>query len=144
MEDALQATWLILLTRVEQVRDPECLGGWLTSIMRHECVKIVRCAGRRRESLVDDWAGYESDKPDDVDVRARLDREVPSSQIWRLVCQLPLRQRDLIRALYEPDQPSYSDVSVRMSMPLGAIGPTRQRALRRLRALMEGRDPVRT
>jgi DNA-directed RNA polymerase specialized sigma24 family protein len=144
VEDALEATWLILLTHVEQVRDPECLGGWLTSIMRHGCVKIVRCAGRRRESLVDDWAGYESDTPDDVDVRARLDREVPSSQIWRLVCQLPPRQRDLIRALYEPDQPSYSDASVRMSMPLGAIGPTRQRALRRLRALMEGRDPVRT
>jgi DNA-directed RNA polymerase specialized sigma24 family protein len=112
VEDVLQATWLILLTHVEQVRDPACLGGWLTSIMRHECVRIVRRAGRRRESLVDDWAGYESDTPDDVDVRARLDREVLSSQIWRPVCQPPPGQRDLIRALYEPDQPSYSDVSV--------------------------------
>lgn len=143
VEDALQATWLILLTHVEQVRDPACLGGWLTSIMRHECLRIMRRAGRRRESLVDEWAGYEGYTTDDVDVAARLDREVLSSQIWRLVCRLPPRQRDLIRALYEPDPPSYSDVSVRMSMPLGAIGPTRQRALRRLRALLEGRDPVR-
>jgi RNA polymerase sigma factor (sigma-70 family) len=142
VEDALQTTWLILLTQVEQVRDPACLGGWLSSIMRHECVHIVRRAGRRRECLVDAWAGGEGVAPDEVDVDALLEREVLSSQIWRLVCQLPPRQRDLIRALYEPDHPSYSDVSVRITMPVGAIGPTRQRALRGLRALIEGKELV--
>lgn len=144
VEDALQATWLILLTHVEQVRDPACLGGWLTSIMRHECLRIVRRAGRRRESLVDDWAGYEGNASDDVDAGELLDRDGLTPHIWRLVCQLPPRQRDLIRALYERDQLSYTDVSVRMNMPLGAIGPTRQRALRRLRELIEGMDLVGT
>jgi RNA polymerase sigma factor (sigma-70 family) len=143
VEDALQGTWLILLTHVEQLRDPACLGGWLSSIMRHECLRILRLAGRRRENLVEDWAGYEGDLPDDdVDVDALLDREGLTTQVWRLVRQLPPRQRDLIRALYERDQPSYSDVSVRLHMPVGAIGPTRQRALRRLRELIEGVDRV--
>jgi RNA polymerase sigma factor (sigma-70 family) len=143
VEDALQATWLILLTHLEQLRDAECLGAWLSSIMRHECLRVLRLAGRRRENLVEDWAGYEGDLPeDDLDVDAAIDREGLTSQVWRLVRQLPPRQRDLIRALYEGDQPSYSDVSVRLAMPVGAIGPTRQRALRRLRELIEDLDRV--
>ena len=142
VEDALQASWLILLTHLEQLRDAACLGAWLSSIMRRECLRILRLAGRRRESLVEDWAGYEGDLPDKLDVDAGLDREGLTSEVWRLVRQLPPRQRDLIRALYEGDQPSYSDVSVRLAMPVGAIGPTRQRALRRLRELIEGLDRV--
>jgi len=142
VEDALQTTWLMLLTRVEQVRDPACLGGWLASIMRHECLRLLRLSGRRRERLVEDWASYEGDAPEEEDVDALLDRADLTSRIWRLVCELPPRQRDLIRALFEQDQPSYADVSVQTGMPVGAIGPTRQRALRRLRELIEGMDLV--
>jgi RNA polymerase sigma factor (sigma-70 family) len=142
VEDALQATWMSLLTHVEQLRDPACLGGWLATIMRHECLRLLCRPGRRRERLVEDWAGYEGDSPAEDDVDALLDRADLTSQMWRLVSKLPPRQRDLIRALFEQDQPSYADVSVRVNMPVGAIGPTRRRALRRLRELIEGMDLV--
>lgn len=137
VEDALQGTWMSLLTHAGQVRDPACLGAWLATSMRHECLRLLRRAGRKREHLVEDWGPYESGDPEAVDASAAIGRDDVAAELWRLVGRLPARQRELIRLLYQAEQPSYADVSVRLDMPVGAIGPTRQRALRHLRALVD-------
>jgi DNA-directed RNA polymerase specialized sigma24 family protein len=46
---------------------------------------------------------------------------------------LPDRQRALLLTLLEDPPPSYEEISVRLNMPIGSIGPTRSRALARLR-----------
>ena len=38
-----------------------------------------------------------------------------------------------MRLLDSPEEPSYEEISRRLSMPIGSIGPTRARALERLR-----------
>lgn len=136
VEDALQGTWVSLLTHAAQVRDPACLGGWLASSMRHECLRMLRRTGRKREQLVEDWAPFEPGTGED-DAGTAIARDDVAAGLWRLVGRLPARQRDLIRMLYQAEQPSYADVSSRLAMPVGAIGPTRQRALRHLRALAD-------
>jgi DNA-directed RNA polymerase specialized sigma24 family protein len=46
----------------------------------------------------------------------------------------------LLTALYLDDsEPSYAEVSERLGMPVGSIGPTRARCLRRLRAVLGDR-----
>jgi DNA-directed RNA polymerase specialized sigma24 family protein len=54
---------------------------------------------------------------------------------------LPPRKRALIELLLEPDSPSYQEISRRLGMPVGSIGPVRQRALHRLRARLEEPKP---
>jgi DNA-directed RNA polymerase specialized sigma24 family protein len=103
---------------------------------------MLRGPGRRRERLVEDWGPYETGEPEDADAGEPFEHADLTPEIWRLVGQLSPRQRELIRVLYEPERPSYADVSVRMAMPVGAIGPTRQRALRRLRELVEAMSLV--
>ena len=60
--DAVQNTWLRALERLDTVRDPQCLGGWLATVARRECLALL--ARARRESpmeLVDlAEAGLES------------------------------------------------------------------------------------
>jgi len=45
--DAVQETFLLALTRLSQVRDPEAVGGWLHSVMRSVCAMESRRATRR-------------------------------------------------------------------------------------------------
>jgi RNA polymerase sigma factor (sigma-70 family) len=140
VEDALQRTWLALLTHAAQIRAAECLGAWLASTMRHECLRELGSAGRSRDRLVDDWAPYEANGAGDDESEALpaiLDRRAATARIWDLVERLSPRQRGLLWALYSGDEPSYADVSSRTGMPVGAIGPTRQRALGQLRALID-------
>ncbi|MGY1623840.1 RNA polymerase sigma factor [Geodermatophilus sp. SYSU D00965] len=143
VEDALQRTWVSLLTHARQIRDPRCLPAWLTTTMRNECLRELRGPGRLRDQLVGDWDPYEARCADDdvCDVLPDLlHRRELAARIWDHVDALPPRQRDLVRALYGEEEVSYADVSARTGMPVGAIGPTRQRALSRLRELIGTQD----
>jgi RNA polymerase sigma factor (sigma-70 family) len=140
VEDALQRTWMSLMTHAAQIRDSRCLGAWLSSTMRNECLRPLRSPGRVREELVDDWASYEArcEGEDESDALPELlDRRELAMRIWEFVDHLPPSQRAVIRALYAQEDASYADVSARTGMPVGGIGPTRQRALRRLRELVD-------
>lgn len=143
IEDALQRTWLSLLMHARDIRDAACLGSWLATTMRRECLTVLR----RGESPVGDWFPY-ADRcthPDDTEAALEaLDELRRARELWELVDQLPERQRHLLAELFGADEPSYAEVSSRTGLPIGAIGPTRQRALRRLRELhaLRSRRPV--
>lgn len=51
-----------------------------------------------------------------------------------LVTDLPDRWQDLLELLMAEPAMSYADVATDLGLPLGSIGPTRQRCLRTLRA----------
>ena len=140
VDDALQATWLSLFRRAEQVRDVERLGAWLACTMRRSCLRVLCGPSRRHDELVDDWTRYETmpaaDADDDLQHRVELADQIAS--MWGLVDQLSPRNRELLHALYSSEEPSYAAVSARTGIPVGAIGPTRQRALAQLRRLVSG------
>jgi len=132
--DAVQTTWLKLVQHVDRLRDPEGVGGWLSSTMRRECMHIVR--RRRREQLTDDWTGWSivDDAGGSVDADLLLAQR--NALLWQVVDRLPARQRQLLRALSASPPPSYQQVGAALSMAVGTIGPTRTRALQRLRELL--------
>ena len=57
--------------------------------------------------------------------------------LWRALDQMPERCRALIRVLMASPPPSYAEVAAALDMPIGSIGPTRQRCLDRLRRIAE-------
>jgi DNA-directed RNA polymerase specialized sigma24 family protein len=56
--------------------------------------------------------------------------------VGQLVDQLPTRSRLLLRLLSADSPLSYKEISEALSMPIGSIGPSRQRALAQLRRLV--------
>ncbi len=41
-EDAVQNTWLRVVERMDTIRDPERLGGWLATTASRECLALIR------------------------------------------------------------------------------------------------------
>jgi RNA polymerase sigma factor (sigma-70 family) len=135
-EDAAAMTWLLLVQHAGAVRDPARVGGWLRTTMRRSCIRIVSQRGRERPAgAFPDWAV--TDRGPTVD--ADLLREERNATLWAAVDSLPKHQRELVRALFAPSESSYRDVSLRLAMPIGGIGPTRSRALGRLRLVLDQR-----
>ena len=64
-------------------------------------------------------------------------RRVPSpvASRWR---RLNDRCQRLLRIVAFEERPDYARIAQDMAMPIGSIGPTRQRCLAKLRALLEG------
>jgi RNA polymerase sigma factor (sigma-70 family) len=131
--DAAQNTWCELLRDIHRIRRPESVGAWLFTTMRRECIRVARA--RRREQLVDDWTTCRLvDDADAAEVGVlEADRE---RTLWHFVDLLPPRQRQLLQALSLDPVGSYQHVAERLCIAVGSIGPTRARALARLRELL--------
>jgi RNA polymerase sigma factor (sigma-70 family) len=131
-EDAVQMTWLSLVQHVGTLRSNDQLGAWLNTTMRRCCLRILR--RRRWETLVDDPMPVTADNTAEVvDALMRIER---GRLLWEAVERLPARQAELLRALFAEEERSYHEIATALSMPVGAIGPVRGRALRRLSHLL--------
>ena len=135
-EDAMQATWMALVASVRKLRSHDRIGAWLATTMRRNCLAILR--RRARETLTDSLPTRTADESADVE-KAMLTAEI-ASLLWATVGRLPPRQARLVRALFTNDERSYGELARALSMPVGAIGPTRQRALHRLAELLSESD----
>jgi RNA polymerase sigma factor (sigma-70 family) len=126
--DASQATWLKLFEHIGSVKDGAALGGWLATTARRECLRIMRGAAR-----VDPLG----ETPEAVDDAPPLDAALLTAdrdaQLWRAFAALGARDQALLRMLAADPAPSYDEIGAALGMAIGSIGPTRARALERLR-----------
>jgi RNA polymerase sigma factor (sigma-70 family) len=127
--DVVQTTWLRLLENIRLIRDPARLPGWLVVTARNLSVEAVRYAGRS-QPLDDDYQTPSTDERPEAAV-LRFERE---TLVREALKRLSERDQQLLTLLVASPPIPYEEISVRLGMPVGSIGPTRMRALRRLRA----------
>ena len=132
-EDAVQLTWLRCVEHIDQLTDADRLDGWLATICRRECVRLA--TNSRREVLLSepdmvrliDARGEQSDPFTEAARRDQCDR------LYHAITALPERQRAILVEMLKQEDQSYRELSRRLGLPVGSIGPTRQRAVTRLR-----------
>jgi len=138
-DDVAQLTWLRAVEHIGRLRDPERFGAWVATTARRECLRVLQ--GRKRVVPTCDevrnplFAAH----VDEDDIALAAERRVAVRQALRV---LPDRQRTLLRLLHSESEPSYEDIGRRLGMPIGSIGPTRGRALERLRKEMHAPLPA--
>src|SRR5689334_25396665 len=44
--DVVQQTWLMACANLADLREPDALGGWLHTVLRHDCARFSRRRGR--------------------------------------------------------------------------------------------------
>jgi RNA polymerase sigma factor (sigma-70 family) len=127
--DVVQATWLRLLEHLGRLRDSSRVGAWLATTARRESLRVLRESGRE-VPFGDDEPEPESDAVSLDD--ALLERERDGA-LWQAFTRLRAADQALLRLLVADAEPSYEEIAAALEMPIGGIGPTRQRALQRLR-----------
>jgi RNA polymerase sigma factor (sigma-70 family) len=131
--DVVQTTWLRLLERVEQINEPARVGAWLATTARRECLRVLRKSHRDVLSGEEPMEHESPDAaPDDVVLLAERDQ-----MLWRCFGRLRPSDQALLRLMTADPPRSYEEISAALDMPIGSIGPTRARALARLRGELE-------
>src|SRR5262245_26902484 len=128
VEDIVQTTWARAFAHLSRIRQPEAIAGWLRVTAGREALHIAQ--HRQREVLADEPA--RADLADNTTPEDTLLAAEQHEFVHAAIEQLPDRQRTLLTAL--DGACSYADVARKLNIPVGAIGPTRARALARLRA----------
>lgn len=128
-EDVEQETWLRLAVNIHRVREPTALPRWLSVTAGRLCSGLF---DKRRRVMPagdfsdDTWLSSErwSDPADFVCLQDEVGR------LYGAIDTLGSRDRQLVGMLM--DAVPYREISARIAMPVGSIGPTRERVLRKL------------
>jgi RNA polymerase sigma factor (sigma-70 family) len=139
--DAVQTTWLRLVEHLSAIREPERVAGWLRTTARRVCLEAIRNSGR--EHLVADHredacatSGHRGEGERDGPETCTLRRE-QQALVRAALATLSERHQVLLGLLVASPPVSYEEISTRLDMPIGSIGPTRARVVARLRNVLE-------
>ena len=130
-EDVRQAVWLSLVGHVGNLHEPAALPGWLATTTRRECLRVRR-AGRPQDA----WPAPDAETlPDERAVAAdqRLLAAERQAALREALLGLPSGGQRLIGLLLEDPPLHYAEISVRLGIPVGSIGPNRRRYLAKMR-----------
>lgn len=147
IDDVGQEVFLALAQNLHTIEDAERLPAWLVTTTRRVCWRLN--ARRRSEQPLEENTGEEdegrttrrqlaSPLPTPDEALANWDRQ---ETLRQALGQLGQRCRDLLTLIFlDPQEPGYDEISARLGMPKGSIGPTRNRCLQQLRSLLHQND----
>lgn len=133
--DVAQTTWLRLVEHVDRIAEPGSVGAWLATTTRHECLRLLR-RGRQIQLVSASEVLLEVLPDDQPPVDSALLAQERQQDVRRAVAQLPQPSRQLLSLLMLDPAPSYAEISAATGMPIGSIGPTRARLLRKVERLL--------
>ncbi len=131
-EDVNQTVWLRLVEHLDAIREPNAVPGWIATTTRHECLAVLRRRGKA--TPVDPLGDSTLDRlVEEEDPCEELVRDERQRALRAGLAELSADRRALLLLMLEDPPPSYAEISRRLKMPVGSIGPTRARALDHLR-----------
>jgi RNA polymerase sigma factor (sigma-70 family) len=133
--DVAQTTWLRLLEHIDRIQYPERVGSWLAATARNECLRTL--AARKRVVLGHDEVELTSVVACEPEVDERLLANESAQAVREAVSCLPRRWQRLLEMLMADPPVPYAEISDRLELPVGSIGPTRRRCLAQLRVLLQ-------
>ena len=126
--DVFQSACLDLYKGLPKLRDVQALPAWLITVTRRRAYTLMKPGISSGDRDVEEQSGT------DADTILQIERE---HALELALEQLPDRCRELIDLLYfNVEQPSYADISEKLSIPVASIGPTRARCLDKLKKLL--------
>jgi RNA polymerase sigma factor (sigma-70 family) len=132
-EDVGQIVWMHLVNQLDSLRESAALPGWLATTTRRECIRARRAAARLPLP-----AGAYMDEGNMADQDAALAEDElllaeRHAALREALSDLPPGYRQLVALLIADPPLSYTEISARLGIPIGSIGPSRSRCLARLR-----------
>ncbi len=142
--DVFQVCFQRLFEHLDRLDDPSRVRAWLVTTAKHETLRQLQRARRMPQATTGDADDGDAEDPLALvpDPSPLQDEQLAALQehdrLRRAVDRLEPRARQLIELLFLQDEPlPYSEISQRLGIPEGSIGPTRNRCLAKLRKLLD-------
>ena len=135
--DVSQTVWLRLVEHLDDLRNPQALPGWIVTTARNEALRLLKLGRRSRptDPMSSSWPDHDDGTAAGIGEQVSDDllQAERRHALREALTQLKPRHRDLLLLLLCDPPLTYDEISYRLQMPKGSIGPTRARAFSELR-----------
>jgi len=132
-QDVGQSVWVQVLDQLDKIRDPAALPGWLATTTRRECLRVLRAApGPISAVQMLDAENMPDEQAETVEQELLVAER--HAALREAFSHLPPHCQLLMTMLIADPPASYAEISARLGIPVGSIGPKRRRCLDKLRA----------
>jgi RNA polymerase sigma factor (sigma-70 family) len=129
IDDVGQSVWLRLVEHLPGLREPAALPGWIATTTQRECFRLIRASSRVEPVDLAD----SPDVPEQAIAEEEVLRHERGAVLRTAFGELSRRCQQLLSLLMQDPPAPYDEISRRLDLPVGSIGPNRARCLTRLR-----------
>ena len=131
VEDAVQETWMIFVRNHQRIEDPSRVGAWLWTVSMNSARRIHRSS--RRLVATEDVASLCPDYADVIEFDAAVHAGERRRALAGAVQGLGEAERQLVALFVDERDLDYREISAISGRPVGSLGPTRDRIIRKMR-----------
>jgi RNA polymerase sigma-70 factor (ECF subfamily) len=131
IEDVVQETFLQVLTKLGQLREPDAFRAWLHAILRNACFQYLR---RERTAPAEQLDPERLDNPTWEDFRGP--RDEVQEQVWAAIDELPTGLQAALILRHFSARRSYDEIAAILGVPIGTVRSRLHEARRKLAATL--------
>ncbi len=118
-QDAVHDTFLVALRKIDHLRKPDAVGGWLHAILRNVC--LMRLRKGQGELLFDELPQCVGVADPDLGVEESVERLALREWVWTALGRLPEALQVAAVLRYFGSQASYEEISATLGVPVGTV-----------------------
>jgi len=135
--DVSQTVWMKAIDNLDRIRELRAMPGWIKTTATRAACTVLRSRGRLTlldvsENNSADWSPL-APAPFSSEVDAQMLHAERRAAVRDGLAELTESHRTLLSLLADPPI-TYQQISDQLGLPMGSIGPTRARCLRKLAA----------
>jgi RNA polymerase sigma factor (sigma-70 family) len=136
VDDAVQDTWLSFVRFGDRIADPERVGAWLWTVAINSARRIQRRDSRCvvADNVVDLLDAMADEIPDPDQALQRCERV---TAVQKAAAEMRETDRQVLSLMMDEHGYDYRQISSMSGRPVGSLGPTRERIIRKLRTAPE-------
>ncbi len=118
-EDAVHDTFLVALRKMDRVREPAAVGGWLHAVLRNVC--LMRLRAGQGEVLSDEMQPHGQEPSSEISVEESIDLLAMREWVWTALGELPEALRVTAMLRYFGSHCSYEEIAAILGVPVGTV-----------------------
>jgi len=119
-EDAVHDTFLVALRKIDRVREPAAVGGWLHAVLRNVC--LMRLRAGQGEILSQEMRPLaQQEAAPERPVEEAIDRLAMCEWVWTALSELPEVLRVTAMLRYFGAHASYEEIAAILGVPVGTV-----------------------
>lgn len=118
-EDAVHDAFLVALRKIDQVKEPAAVGGWLHAVLRNVC--LMRLRAGQGELLFDELHRHVERGPSERSAEESIDQLAMREWVWTALSELPEALRVTAMLRYFGRYSSYEEMAAILGVPVGTV-----------------------